>query len=92
VPNSLVAGKNAGIFADSPFFRESVSRKHPRIQQFAAEFAKRPSRELIRASRESDLPSREFGSKSIRAPQTPNCVETIFVMDNKIINNEPAIK
>src|SRR5271154_832244 len=70
VSNSLRAGKNAGNFGDSAFFRDVTLRKHSRIQQFAAEFPTRPSRELIRASRESDLPSREFGAKSIHAPQT----------------------
>jgi hypothetical protein len=66
----MMAGKNARNFADSAFFRESVSRKHPRVQQFAAEFPTRPSSELIRASRESGVPGREFGAKSIHAPQT----------------------
>jgi hypothetical protein len=30
--NSLVAGKNAGNFADSAVFRENTSQKHLRIQ------------------------------------------------------------
>jgi hypothetical protein len=79
VSNSLLVGKNAGNFGDSAFFRESSSRKHSRIQQSAAEFPKRPSRELIRASRELDLPSREFA-------QTLKCTKVISIMDNKIIN------
>jgi hypothetical protein len=79
VPNSLLAGKNAGNFGDSAFFRDNSSRKHSRIQQFAAEFPTRPSRELIRASSESDPPSREFA-------QTSKRVKIIFVVDKKIIN------
>jgi hypothetical protein len=34
-PNSLVAGKKAGNFADSAVFWENPSRKHMQIQQFA---------------------------------------------------------
>jgi hypothetical protein len=41
VQNSLVAGKNAGNFADSAFFRGNPSRKHLRIQALAREFRKR---------------------------------------------------
>jgi len=52
VYNSLVAGKNAGNFADSAVFCEKPSRKHLRIQEFAEEFHTRASRESIRDSRE----------------------------------------
>jgi hypothetical protein len=41
VPNSLLAGKNAGNFVDSAFFRENPSRKQTQNQQFAAEFPTR---------------------------------------------------
>ena len=50
--SSLVAGKNAGNFADSVVFCENASRKHLRIQPFADEFPTQASRESIRASRE----------------------------------------
>ena len=52
VPNSLVAGKNAGNFADLAVFCGNPSRKHMRIQRFANEFPARSSREFIRPSRE----------------------------------------
>jgi hypothetical protein len=38
VHNSLVAGKNAGDFADLAANFETPSRKHLLIQQFASEF------------------------------------------------------
>ncbi len=50
--NSLVAGKNAGNFAESALFCENPSRKHPLIQVFTDEFPSRQSREFFCQRRE----------------------------------------
>src|SRR5271163_1697000 len=52
VPNSLVAGKNAGNFADSAAFCEHPSWKHLRIRVFADEFPTQTSREYFCQRRE----------------------------------------
>ena len=83
--NSLVAGKNAGNFAESAFSCEQLSRKHLQIQLFMDEFLRRRAgnfcqrRELIRASR-------EFGAKPIRAPAHPIALKYFIAVDIKIIN------
>jgi hypothetical protein len=54
---SLVAGKNAGNFADSAVFSENPSRKHLRIQQFASEFPTQTSRDEQGIRAKSDPPA-----------------------------------
>jgi hypothetical protein len=72
VQNSLVAGKNAGNFAESAAFCENPSRKHLLIQVFADKFPTQASRELFCARREF-IPalarSREFRAKPNRSPR-----------------------
>jgi len=70
VPDSLVARKNAGNFAESAVFFENLSRKHLRIQLFANEFPTQTSREffwqrreLIRAGRDEQGIWREIDSR-----------------------------
>ena len=88
VPNSLGAGENAGNFADSAFFRENESRKHSRIQQFAAEFPTRPSRELIRASRESTPHlGPEQGISRETDPRDPTHIKRYVCRSTEILAN-----
>src|SRR5271163_3047361 len=77
--NSLVVGKNAGNFAESAPFCESLSRKHLRIQVFADEFPTRSSREFFRQRRELFRQGRELArnrSASNREKvQSPNWIK-----------------
>jgi hypothetical protein len=66
---SLVAGKNAGNFADSAVFSENPSRKHLRIQQFVSEFPTQTSREFFCQLRELIRASKD--EQGIRAKSDP---------------------
>jgi hypothetical protein len=69
VQNSLVAGKNAGNFADSAAFFKNLSRKHLRIQHFVSEFPTQTSREFFCQRRELIRASRD--EQGIRAKSDP---------------------
>jgi hypothetical protein len=66
---SLVAGKNAGNFADSAVVSENPSRKHLRIQHFVSEFPTQTSREFFCQRRELIRARRD--QQGIRAKSDP---------------------
>jgi hypothetical protein len=85
---SLLAGKNAGNFADSAAFCKNTSRKHVRIQPFVSEFPMQTSREFFRARRELIRPYRpEQGIWREIDARVPT-----FVVDNKIIHYANSTK
>jgi hypothetical protein len=71
VPNSLLAGKNAGNFADSAAFQVILSRKHLQMQWFADKFpTPRAGNYLARAG--NLFRAQGICAKSIRTPICEN--------------------
>jgi hypothetical protein len=80
-PNSLVAGKNAGNFAESAFFCENSSRKPLRIQRFATSIPYAAEQGIISrkqgidsafSTRAGNLArSRPLRASTVQVPQRP---------------------